>query len=149
MARTPWDEKAAGAQALVAHTAGVAVPITGGHGQDAVELVGEVSVGQDAAAVEGRARRHLQAIPQPGHADGTGVEASDMANKQQLGWAGAAGEDCGHRQLWGMRPNGWGKPRWATAGGGFGVWGGFGVAVAGSGWSHLVSPESPSHTSSS
>lgn len=69
---------------MVAHTADIAVPITGGHGQDAAELVGEVSVGQDGAGVERRARRYLLAIPQPGHADGTGIEASDMANKQQL-----------------------------------------------------------------
>lgn len=68
----------------MAHTADVAVPIVGGHGQHAAELVGEVSVGQDGAGVEHRARRHLPAVPQPGYADGTGVEASDVANEQQL-----------------------------------------------------------------
>ena len=106
VAPTPWDEEAAGAQAAVAHAAGVAVPVTGGHGQDTAELVGEVGIGQDGGGVERRARWHLLAIPQPGHADGPWVEAGDAANKQELGLAGRAGKDCGHGQLWGARAKG-------------------------------------------
>lgn len=107
---TPWDEEAAGAQAAVAHTAGVAVPVTGKHSQDTAELVGEVSIGQDGAGVESGAWWHLLAIPQPRHADGPWVEAGDAANQQELGWAGRAGEDCGQGRLWKARAKGLGSP---------------------------------------
>ena len=147
VAPTPWDKEAAATQAAVAHAAGIAVPIMGGHSQDAAELVGEVSVGQDGAGAECWAWWHLLAIPQPGHTDGPWIKAGDAANQKELGWAGRAGEDHGHGLHWWVRVKRWGEPQWGTtcpqcAGG-------FGVAMPGSGLSHLVSPDQLSHTCTS
>lgn len=76
------------------------MPIARAHGQHDAELVGEVRVGQDGTSGERWAWQHLLAIPQPGHTDGPRVEASDMANQQELGWTRCMSEDGGHGWLW-------------------------------------------------